>query len=92
MDFAEFERLAEPLRQRSAASVEAYGLALVERRTATEREIAETEHRMGLFQYASAEQEQRQQQQDGGDHQPHPDHPEGVGRPRIPMTPQVTRV
>lgn len=49
MDLADFDTLAEALRQKSAASHAAYGFALIEGRTATSDEIADVERRIGTI-------------------------------------------
>jgi hypothetical protein len=49
VDFPVFELLAEPLRQKSAASEAKYGFALIDGRTATVDEIASVERRMGVL-------------------------------------------
>jgi hypothetical protein len=49
MNLREFDALAEPLGQKSAASEAEYGFALVEGRTATADEIASVEYQMGVI-------------------------------------------
>ncbi|GID93981.1 SMI1/KNR4 family protein [Amorphoplanes digitatis] len=49
MDLAEFDALAEVLRQKSAASEARHGFALIEGRTATADEITDIERRMGVI-------------------------------------------
>jgi antitoxin YobK len=49
MNLPEFDALAEPLRQKSAASEAKHGFALIEGRTATADEIASVEHQMGVI-------------------------------------------
>ncbi|MEV4759934.1 SMI1/KNR4 family protein [Micromonospora sp. NPDC049559] len=48
MDFAEFDRLVEPLRERSARMVAAHDFPLIEARTATDDEIASAERALGV--------------------------------------------
>ncbi|MFD0971393.1 SMI1/KNR4 family protein [Plantactinospora endophytica] len=49
MDLPEFDALAEPLRQKSAASEAEFGFALIEGHTATADEIATAERRMAVI-------------------------------------------
>lgn len=49
MDLAEFDTLADMLRQRSAVSQAEYGFALIDGRVATAGEIADIERRMGVI-------------------------------------------
>lgn len=49
MELIEFDALAEPLRQRSAASLASYGFALIEGRTATTGQIAAAEQRLDVI-------------------------------------------
>lgn len=48
MDSAEFEALAEPVRQRSATAVASYGFPLIEGRGATLDEVTDLEHQIGV--------------------------------------------
>jgi SUKH superfamily protein len=48
MDFAEFDRLVEPLRVRSAAMAAAHGFPLVESRVASADEVADAERALGV--------------------------------------------
>ncbi len=48
MDLAEFDVLAQPLHQQSAASIARYGLPLIEGRTATADEVADAEQQLGV--------------------------------------------
>ncbi|WP_161594873.1 SMI1/KNR4 family protein [Verrucosispora sp. SN26_14.1] len=48
MNLEEFDALVEPLRQKSAASIAAYGFTLIEGRTATTAEIDDLEKRLGV--------------------------------------------
>lgn len=46
MDIAQFDALAEPLREQSAASLARYGFPLMEGRTATDDEVSQVETRL----------------------------------------------
>src|SRR5437868_1807430 len=48
VDFEEFDRLAEPLRERSEASTVSYGFPLIEGRTASVTELASIEALLGV--------------------------------------------
>ncbi|MEV4465791.1 SMI1/KNR4 family protein [Micromonospora echinofusca] len=48
MELAEFEALAEPLRQRSVAEQAQYGFSLIEGQTATQKEITSVERGMAV--------------------------------------------
>jgi len=47
VDFAEFDRLVEPLRARSAAMQASHGFALIDARSASAQELLEAEQRLG---------------------------------------------
>jgi SUKH superfamily protein len=47
VDFAEFDRLVQPLRARSAAMQASHGFVLIDARTASAQELLEAEQRLG---------------------------------------------
>lgn len=51
MDIAQFDVLAESLREQSAASLTRYGFPLIEGRTATDDEVSQVETRLGVNNY-----------------------------------------